>query len=114
MNDADADADTDTARLRAAARELVDVALTVQDAAAHATSALTGVALPHALPACGALLRATTNGRGGSGGRSPAAARCSPPPPRSAACSVPRVCPYACWPRRCGCASRPWRSPTPS
>jgi hypothetical protein len=64
MNDADADADTDTARLRAAARELVDVALTIQDAAAHATSALTGVVLPHALPACGALLRATTNGRG--------------------------------------------------
>ncbi|MEV4804289.1 hypothetical protein AB0K18_30160 [Nonomuraea sp. NPDC049421] len=56
--------DADAARLRAAARELVDVALTIQDAAAHATSALTDVALPHALPACGALLRATTNSRG--------------------------------------------------
>ncbi|MEV4566198.1 hypothetical protein AB0K12_20750 [Nonomuraea sp. NPDC049419] len=66
MNDPGPDPgpDRDAARLRAAARELVDVALTIQDAAAHATSALTDVALPHALPACGALLRATTNGRG--------------------------------------------------
>ncbi|MFI6735378.1 hypothetical protein ACIBI9_20830 [Nonomuraea sp. NPDC050451] len=58
--------------LRAAARELVDIALTIQDAAAHATAALTDDALlralPHAPSAAGpayrALLRATTNGQG--------------------------------------------------
>ncbi|MET7334949.1 hypothetical protein [Nonomuraea sp. NPDC005650] len=58
--------------LRAAARELVDIAVTIQDAAAHATAALTDDALlralPHApsaaRPAYRALLRATTNGQG--------------------------------------------------
>ncbi|MEW1838443.1 hypothetical protein AB0392_10860 [Nonomuraea angiospora] len=58
--------------LRAAARELVDIALTIQGAAAHATAALTDDALlralPHApsaaRPAYRALLRATTNGQG--------------------------------------------------
>ncbi|MEV4290840.1 hypothetical protein AB0K40_35470 [Nonomuraea bangladeshensis] len=62
----------DARQLRAAARELVDVALTIQDAAAHATAALTDGALlralPHApsaaRPAYRALLRATTNGQG--------------------------------------------------
>ncbi|MEV0625304.1 hypothetical protein [Nonomuraea wenchangensis] len=64
--------DPDPGRLRAAARELVDVALTIQDAAAHATAALTDGALLRALPrapsaarpAYRALLRATTNGQG--------------------------------------------------
>ncbi|QYC40259.1 hypothetical protein Nocox_13210 [Nonomuraea coxensis DSM 45129] len=58
--------------LRAAARELVDIALTIQDAAAHATAALADGALLRALPqapsaagpAYRALLRATTNGQG--------------------------------------------------
>ncbi|MFI9594991.1 hypothetical protein [Nonomuraea sp. NPDC052265] len=58
--------------LRALARELVDVAVTIQDAAAHATAALTDDALLRALPrapsaappAYRALLRATTNRRG--------------------------------------------------
>ncbi|TMR27902.1 hypothetical protein ETD85_37635 [Nonomuraea zeae] len=58
--------------LRAAARELVDIAVTIQDAAAHATAALTDGALLRALPqapsaarpAYRALLRATTNGQG--------------------------------------------------
>ncbi|MFI6928155.1 hypothetical protein ACIBIZ_50085 [Nonomuraea spiralis] len=58
--------------LRALARELVDIAVTIQDAAAHATAALTDDALLRAAPnapsaarpAYRALLRATTNGRG--------------------------------------------------
>ncbi|MEU5865371.1 hypothetical protein ABZ815_29675 [Nonomuraea sp. NPDC047529] len=58
--------------LRDLARELVDVAVTIQDAAAHATAALTDDALLRALPrapgaarpAYRALLRATTNRRG--------------------------------------------------
>src|SRR5690606_30715420 len=58
--------------LRAAARELVDVAVTVREAAAHATAALTDPALLRALPAAPAagrsayraLLRATTSRRG--------------------------------------------------
>ncbi|MEQ4722081.1 hypothetical protein [Nonomuraea sp. B19D2] len=58
--------------LRAAARELVDIALTIQDAAAHATAALTDDALLRALPHAPsaarqtyrALLRATTNRQG--------------------------------------------------
>ncbi|KAB8194247.1 hypothetical protein FH608_018950 [Nonomuraea phyllanthi] len=62
----------DAGRLRTAARELVDVALTIQEAAAHATAALTDVAPLRALPqapsaawpAYRALLRTTTNGQG--------------------------------------------------
>ncbi|MEU6720513.1 hypothetical protein ABZ897_54450 [Nonomuraea sp. NPDC046802] len=58
--------------LRGAARELVDAAITIQEAAAHATAALTDGALLRTLPrspraahrAYRALLRATTNGRG--------------------------------------------------
>ncbi|MGW0803407.1 hypothetical protein [Nonomuraea sp. NPDC002799] len=58
--------------LRGAARELVDVAVTIQEAAAHATAALTDGALLRALPKAPsaghlvyrALLRAGTNGRG--------------------------------------------------
>ncbi|WP_237103969.1 hypothetical protein [Nonomuraea sp. MG754425] len=64
--------DQDPEPLRAAARELVDIAITIHDVAARATSALTDGALlralPHGLPAAGpayrALLRATTNSRG--------------------------------------------------
>ncbi|MEV3982685.1 hypothetical protein [Nonomuraea sp. NPDC049758] len=58
--------------LRALARELVDVAVTIHGAASHATAALTDDALLRAVPrapsaarpAYRALLRATTNGRG--------------------------------------------------
>ncbi|SDK68185.1 hypothetical protein SAMN05421874_11032 [Nonomuraea maritima] len=58
--------------LRAAARELVDIATTIQDASGHATAALTDGALLRALPraasaarlAYRALLRATTSGAG--------------------------------------------------
>lgn len=58
--------------LRAAARELVDIAILIQDAAAHTTAALTDTALlralPHASatgrPAYRALLRAATNRHG--------------------------------------------------
>ncbi|MEV0379472.1 hypothetical protein [Nonomuraea sp. NPDC050643] len=64
--------DPATEPLRAAARDLVDIAITIQDAAAHATAALTDGALLRALPnapsAAGpvyrALLRATTHGQG--------------------------------------------------
>ncbi|MFI7468614.1 hypothetical protein [Nonomuraea sp. NPDC049646] len=58
--------------LRALARELVDIAVTIHGAASHATAALTDDALLRAVPrapsaarpAYRALLRATTNGRG--------------------------------------------------
>ncbi|WP_336205894.1 hypothetical protein [Nonomuraea sp. LPB2021202275-12-8] len=58
--------------LRDAARELVDIGLTIQQAAAHATAALTDDTLLRALPhapsagqaAYSALLRAVTNGQG--------------------------------------------------
>lgn len=64
--------DPTAARLRTMARELVDIAVTVQDAAAHTTTALTDSALlralPHApsaaQPAYRALLKATTNKQG--------------------------------------------------
>lgn len=64
--------DSAAGALRGAARELVDVAVTIQETAAHATAALTDGALLRALPrtpaaarpAYFALLRATTNGRG--------------------------------------------------
>ncbi|MEU6787371.1 hypothetical protein ABZ912_49980 [Nonomuraea angiospora] len=59
-------------QLRTTARELVDIAITIQNAAAHTTAALTDTALLRALPhaptaahpAYRALLRATTNTHG--------------------------------------------------
>ncbi|MET8002112.1 hypothetical protein [Nonomuraea glycinis] len=64
--------DSAAGALREAARELVEVAVTIQETAAHATAALTDGALLRALPrrpaaarpAYRALLRATTNGQG--------------------------------------------------
>ncbi|MEU8324763.1 hypothetical protein AB0C33_40930 [Nonomuraea sp. NPDC048881] len=66
------DDDPAAGTLRALARELVDVAVTIHGAASHATAALTDDALLRAVPrapsaarpAYRALLRATTNGRG--------------------------------------------------
>ncbi|MFF4192018.1 hypothetical protein [Nonomuraea sp. NPDC001831] len=66
------DDDPAAGHLRALARELVDVAVTIHAAASHATAALTDEALLRAVPrtpsaaapAYRALLRATTNGRG--------------------------------------------------
>lgn len=66
------DGDGPAGSLRAASRELVDIAIDIQDAAAHTTAALTDVALLRALPhaptagrsAYRALLRAATNRQG--------------------------------------------------
>nr|WP_055501515.1 hypothetical protein [Nonomuraea pusilla] len=66
------DDDPDAGPLRALARELVDIAVTIHGAASHATAALTDDALLRAVPrapsaarpAYRALLRATTNSRG--------------------------------------------------
>ena len=105
--------------LRAAARELVEIGVTIREAAGHVTAALTDGALLRALP------RAPSAGSGppgaaagdhqrrGLGTRSPAA-RWAPLAAKSAAWRARRAWPYACWPPRCGCGSPRSPSTTPS